>query len=97
LEDTGTTQQSCENLTNASYGIKAAWSRPFSKTYFQEAVESLDKYTSSFEDIPVLPFNGRVSNKRSKVAADMHTIDPNVDDLEDLYVEEEERQNGDEI
>lgn len=76
------------------YGIKAAWSHPFEKTYFQSAVESLDKYTRGFMDVPVRPFDRRANTKRNRTL-DLRSVDPNIDSLESLDVSGGEMSDND--
>jgi hypothetical protein len=72
----------------SSYGINSAYSKPFQTTYYQDAIEKLDKYTHGF-DIPTLLHTAHGITDRLKTKVDMNEIDPEFADLDAMYNEEE--------
>lgn len=70
-----------------SYGIRAAWSQSFHKTFYQNAVESLDEHTE-YINVIVWPFAIRKSSKCVKAYFDVKAIDPEADELCTLTFED---------
>jgi hypothetical protein len=73
-----------------SYGIKAAYSIMFFKTFYQGAIEELDQYTNELE-VPTFPLDipSLSGAKRRKNRVDIHAIDPKFKELNQMYWEDD--------
>lgn len=70
-----------------SYGIKAAWSTSFFCTWFQSFIEDLDRYSQHL-NIPARPI-GAIKPARAQKSGDLSAVDPEFNQLDDVYSEAE--------
>lgn len=78
-----------------SYGIKAAYSLVFFKTFYQGAIEELDQYTEHF-NVPTYPLDlpGLSGAKRQKCRVNIHAIDPKFEELNQMYWQDNENETA---
>jgi hypothetical protein len=72
-----------QKMLTVRYGIRAAWSIQFHKTYYQGVVEELDRITADIEDVVLKPFTKVKKNVRRR-EFNLAEIDPDADKLNTL-------------